>query len=109
MLWIRQLAQDKTFSQISNSNFMSNEIAIVGKDGSTIISNNNLLKDNKLDIASFIKKKNYSNPFLTFNGTNISKYLIEQGSIVKGIDSIQFSFEVESKLYGNLYGTASER
>jgi hypothetical protein len=94
---------------VQNSLFISNEIALVTKDGSTLTSNNNTLKKNNLDLASFIKKKYYNNPSVTLTNTSISNYLIEKNTNVKGMDSVEFSFDVESKLYGNLYGTASER
>ena len=107
---------DKAISAGENSNFIvlnslfiSNEIALVAKDGSTLTSNNNTLKKNNLDLASFIKKKYYDNPSVTITNTSISNYLLEKNTSVKGIDSVEFSFDVESKLYGNLYGTASER
>ena len=107
---------DKAISAGENSNFIvlnslfiSNEIALVAKDGSTLTSNNNTLKKNNLDLASFIKKKYYDNPSVTIINTSISNYLLEKNTSVKGIDSVEFSFDVESKLYGNLYGTASER
>ncbi len=107
---------DKAISAGENSNFIvlnslfiSNEIALVSKDGSTLTSNNNILKKNNLDLASFIKKKYYNNPSVTITNTSISNYLLEKNTNVKGIDSVEFSFDVESKLYGNLYGTASER
>lgn len=107
---------DKAISAGENSNFIvlnslfiSNEIALVAKDGSTLTSNNNILKKNNLDLASFIKKKYYDNPSVTITNTSISNYLLEKNTSVKGIDSVEFSFDVESKLYGNLYGTASER
>lgn len=107
---------DKAISAGENSNFIvlnslfiSNEIALVAKDGSTLTSNNNTLKKNNLDLASFIKKKYYDNPSVTIINTSISNYLLEKNTNVKGMDSLEFSFDVESKLYGNLYGTASER
>ena len=40
--------------------------------------------------------------------TKIDNYLIEKNSKIIGKDSIFFTSNVESKLYGNLYGRASE-
>ena len=102
-------AGENSSFNINNSVFISNEIALVAKDGSSITSKDNILINNNLDLASFIKKKYYSSPYISIQNTPLSKYLIEQNTNIKGVDSILFSFDVESKLYGNLYGKASDR
>jgi hypothetical protein len=93
---------------ISNNNtFNSCEIALVSKDESKLSSFNNLFYDNSVDIAVFIKKRYYGFPELTIENSNYNKYLIEEGSRIIGIDSIEYTSNVESKLYGNMYGRAS--
>ena len=107
--------QDKAISAGENSNFEiinsyfdSNELALVSKDGSKVISTSNIFYNNKLDFASFVKKKFYGPSETIFNNAQIKSFLIEEKSIVEGLDSISYSYDVESKLYGNLYGRASE-
>lgn len=107
--------QDKAISAGENSNFEiinsyfdSNELALVSKDGSKVISTSNIFDNNKLDFASFVKKKFYGPSETIFNNAKIKSFLIEEKSIVEGLDSISYSYDVESKLYGNLYGRASE-
>ena len=107
--------QDKAISAGENSNFEiinsyfdSNELALVSKDGSKVISTSNIFYNNKLDFASFVKKKFYGPSETIFNNAKIKSFLIEEKSIVEGLDSISYSYDVESKLYGNLYGRASE-
>ncbi len=93
---------------IKNSLFIKNEIAIVAKDQSKLISNNNKLIDNKVDFAAFRKKRIYGPSYSEFAKTKIINYLVEENSIVKGINDLNFTSDVESKLYGNIYGRASE-
>ena len=88
--------------------FINNEIGLVSKDGSLINSNNDTFKNNQIDIASFIKKVFYASPEILLENTSITTYLIEYGSNIKGVDSVQYSSNVEEKLYGNLYGRASD-
>ena len=107
--------QDKAISageessiNINNSLFRSNEIALVSKDASKLISINNVLENNIIDFASFKKKRFFGSPEAVFQNTTIKSYLIEEKSIIKGLDTIIYSSNIESKLYGNLYGRASE-
>jgi hypothetical protein len=101
-------AGEKSHFYIKNSKFINNEIALVSKDGSTLISENNLLQDNKVDFTSFVKKKYYGPSKSNFFKTKINSYLIEKNSFIQGLDSIIYSADVESKLYGNIYGRASQ-
>lgn len=101
-------AGEESFININNSLFKSNEIALVSKDASRLISKNNLLENNIIDFASFKKKRFFGFPEAVFENTNIKSYLIEDNSIIKGLDTIIYSSNIESKLYGNLYGRASE-
>ncbi len=101
-------AGEQSIFNISNSSFRLNEIALVSKDASLLNSKNNLLENNIIDFVSFKKKKFFGSPKAVFENTNINKYLIEQNSIIEGLDEIIYSSDIESKLYGNIYGRASE-
>ncbi len=98
--------ENSTF-EINNNFFQNNEIALVSKDASKLYVDNAILSNNELDFTSFIKKKFFGPSESYFSNTNISNYLIENLSIIKGIDSINYSTNVETKLYGNIYGRAS--
>ena len=107
--------QDKAVSSgessqvnIDNSIFYENEIAVVSKDASEVNITNSKLFDNKIDFSSFIKKKYFGPTKAIFSNSDINNYLIENNSIIRGIDSIIYTTNVESKLYGNLYGRASQ-
>ena len=69
---------------------------------------NIIFTDNKLDFVSFIKKPYYGPSLARINQTLVNKYLIESKSKIFGLDSIQYSSDVESKLYGNIYGRSSD-
>ena len=101
-------AGEKSIFKLEGNTFMYNEIGLVSKDESIIYSKNDFFNNNKIDVAAFIKKKFFDYPEILLENTIIAKYLIEDGSKVKGIDSIQYSSNVEEKLYGNLYGRASD-
>mgnify|MGYP001449373008 FL=1 len=101
-------AGEESFINISNSIFKLNEIALVSKDASKLISKNNLLENNIIDFASYKKKSFFGFPEAVFENTKIKNYLIEDNSIVEGLDTIIYTTNIESKLYGNLYGRASE-
>ena len=99
---------ESSFVNIDNSIFYENEIAIVSKDASEVNIVNSKLFDNKIDFSSFIKKNYFGPTKAIFNNSDINNYLIENNSIIQGIDSIFYTTDVESKLYGNLYGRASQ-
>jgi len=101
-------AGEESYININNSLLQENEIALVSKDASRLISKNNLLVNNIIDFASFKKKRFFGFPEAVFENTIIKNYLIEDNSIIKGLDTIIYSSNIESKLYGNLYGRASE-
>lgn len=101
-------AGENSLFSISNSNFKNNEIGIVSKDGSEVTISNVTFLNNKLDFVSFIKKPYYGPSLSRINETLINKYLVESKSKILGIDSIQYSSDVESKLYGNIYGRSSD-
>jgi len=109
-------AKDKAISAGENSRFevkdcfiKNNAIGVVSKDNSVVLSKNNQLINNRLDLAVFKKKKIYSYPTFKNENTLINNYLIEKKSKISGLDDIVYSSNVEDKLYGNLYGRASER
>ncbi len=99
---------EKSIVNVTNSSFISNEIGLVSKDASKLYITNTKLLDNKIDFSSFIKKKYFGPSETYFLDVAINNYLIENNSFIRGIDSIIYSTNVESKLYGNLYGKASE-
>lgn len=101
-------AGEQSSININNSLFRFNEIALVAKDASKLISKNNLLENNIIDFASFKKKRFFGFPEAVFENTIIKNYLIEDNSIIQGLDTIIYTSNIESKLYGNLYGRASE-
>ena len=108
--------KDKAISAGENSQFQieegiieNSEIGIVTKDFSDITVKNIKFKNNSLDFSSFIKKDFYGNSKAVFYNTTLHKYLIEEGSEIIGLENITYSSKVEKKLYGNLYGKASEK
>ena len=109
-------SRDKAISAGENSRFeidncliRNNEIGLVSKDNSLVISKNNQLKNNQLDLAVFKKKKIYSYPSFNNENTNINSYLIERKSSISGLEEIVYSSNIEEKLYGNLYGRSTEK
>ena len=100
-------AGEKSSFTVSSCEFNNNEIALVVKDESLLKSSHNLLKNNRLDFASFKKKKIYYHPKAFFEKTMINNYLIEEMSDVNGLNELNFTKDVELKLYGNEYGKSS--
>ena len=101
-------AGEKSYFEVKNSTFINNEIALVAKDESHLICLNNYLEKNRLDIVSFKKKKIFNYPIVFISNTMVSNYLVEENTIINGLDDVIFSKDIESKLYGNIYGKASE-
>ncbi len=101
-------AGEKSIVEVNNSLFMNNEIAVVSKDASKMLLKDLNFIDNNIDFSSFIKKNYFGPSETTFQNTNVDKYLIENNSKIFGKDSILFTTNVESKLYGNFYGRASQ-
>ena len=101
-------AGEKSIVEVNNSLFTNNEIAVVSKDASKMLLKDLNFIDNNIDFSSFIKKNYFGPSETTFQNTNVHKYLIENNSKIFGKDSILFTTNVESKLYGNLYGRASQ-
>ena len=101
-------AGEKSDVKVIKCEFINNEIALVVKDQSKLYSENNILINNRLDFTSFKKKKIFFHPSSNFIDTKIKNYLIEDKSKVLGLKNVVFVNDVESKLYGNLYGKASK-
>lgn len=101
-------AGEKSNFRVTNSFFTNNEIGIVSKDASYLYVSNSKLSSNRIDFTSFIKKPYFGPSETYFDNVEINNYLIERNSIINGKDSIIFSTNVESKLYGNIYGKSSE-
>ena len=101
-------AGERSTFLINDSSFIANEIAVVSKDASNVNITSSIIKNNKIDFSSFIKKQYFGPSQTTFEDTKIDSYLIEKNSRIIGKDSIFFTSNVESKLYGNIYGRASE-
>ena len=99
---------EKSIVNVTESFFISNEIGLVSKDASKLYITKTKLSDNKIDFSSFIKKKYFGPSETYFSDIIINNYLIEKNSIISGLDSIIYSTNVEAKLYGNIYGRASE-
>ena len=99
---------ERSIVNVSDSFFISNEIGLVSKDASRLYITKTKLSDNKIDFSSFVKKKYFGPSETYFSDIIINNYLIEKNSIISGLDSIIYSTNVEAKLYGNIYGRASE-
>ena len=99
---------EKSIVHITDSSFISNEIGVVSKDASKLYISKTRLSDNKIDFSSFVKKKYFGPSETYFFDIQINNYLIEKNSKISGLDSIIYSTNVEAKLYGNIYGRASE-
>lgn len=97
---------------LENSNINNSELAVVVKDGSSLTSANNLLENNKVDFSVFFKKDFYPPPYLNADFVNLKNVnLFQKGVILKlNIleEEIKLIDDVESLLYGKIYGKASE-
>lgn len=102
-------AGEKSKFEINDCLIRDNEIGIVSKDNSIVISKNNQLIKNQLDLAVFKKKKIYVHPTYTNENTIINSYLIEKKSNISGLENVIYSSNVEDKLYGNLYGRSTKK
>lgn len=110
--------QDKAISSGEKSSFIAkyNEIdscaiAFVSKDLSILEEYSNTLSNNQLDYASFEKKPEYGPATLTSDqDLNSRKFLFQHKTTIhhrgKKIKTIK---DVESKLYGNKFGKATQK
>lgn len=110
--------QDKALSAgesskiiINKSSISNSEMGIVVKDGSNVDAFDNFLENNKIDYAVFFKKDFYEPPSLKVDSLNRNSInLFQRGTniIVKKYIKLEYLKEVESLLYGKLYGKASK-
>ena len=110
--------QDKAISAgessdvtINNSSIINSELGIAVKDGSDVSSFNNSLKNNKIDYAVFFKKDFYSPPYLNIDSLNSNTLNLFQVGAKINIEKetkVEYLNDVESLLYGKLYGKSSK-
>jgi hypothetical protein len=96
--------------KLENSNIFNSELAIVVKDGSQLISEGNILKNNKVDYSVFFKKDFYPSPYLIVDTINHNAINLFQKGIKLNLKldrKIEYLDEVEPLLYGKIYGKSS--
>ena len=92
-----------------NNRISNSALGIVVKDGSKLISNKDSLIDNQLDLVMFVKKPYYGYPRFTINNSMIKSNLIEKGSKLNNFNlHINYQKNIESLLYGAVYGKSSK-
>lgn len=90
-----------------NNTITQSELALVCKDGSQLISTQDELKNNTLDLVLFTKKVFYSAPSLQLKDTKINSNLVEKDAIFSGLNTPVFTENINKKLYGNEFGKAT--
>ena len=97
---------------LKNLKIFDSEIGIVVKDGSIVESKNILFNNNKVNYCSFMKKGFYDYPTLKINDSVlIGINLIEINTKLETTNeklSVKQIKNVESLLYGNIYGKSSK-
>lgn len=96
---------------LENCLISNSELAIVVKDGSLLKSSKNKLKNNRIDFAVFFKKDFYESPIIEIDSlTSNSLNLFQKGIKLRSNHNISIEFldDVESLLYGKIYGKASK-
>jgi hypothetical protein len=96
---------------LNSSVIKNSEMAIVVKDGSLLNSSNNILLKNKIDYSVFFKKDFYPSPTLIVDSiNNLSENLFQKGIFLITDQKIDINYldDVESLLYGRLYGKSSK-
>lgn len=95
---------------ILNSSISESDLALVVKDGSVLSSTNNVFENNQIDYCAFLKKSFYKKPNLNIDVYNNEKYLFQEGVNVYSSNQNLFQkvADVESLLYGNIYGRSSK-
>ena len=92
-----------------NNRILNSALGIVVKDGSELISTEDSLIDNQLDLVMFVKKPYYGYPRFTTNNSVIKNNLIEKGSKLNNFNlEINYQKDIESLLYGAVYGKSSK-
>ena len=97
---------------LESSSILNSELAVVVKDGSRLLSSQNLLRNNKVDFSVFFKKDFYPPPILESDSINLSNVNLFQKGVILKLNSLKgeitFIDDVESLLYGKTYGKASK-
>lgn len=94
----------------SENTIMNSELALVAKDGSTLFSSLDILSNNKLDLVMFKKKAIFKNPNAFISNTQLTNSLIAKDIYINNEKVINYTEgDIESLLYGNLYGTATKK
>ena len=86
--------------------------AVVVKDGSRLLSKQNLLRNNKVDFSVFFKKDFYPPPFLETDSVDLNNINLFQKGVILKLNNLEgkinYIEDVESLLYGETYGKASK-
>lgn len=93
----------------------NSEIGVTSKDGSSVVLSNVNILNSKIGLTAFRKKNEYSHPYIEIDDlalvNNDINHVVEinskvkmNGSVVEGVVK-----DVESMLYGNLYGKKSQK
>lgn len=104
-------AGEKSNFSVLNSTVSNSEIGFVSKDQSILTVSKCSLKNNQLEYAIFQKKPEYGPAKLIADiDLNEHKYLVQKNCSIehKGV-KIKKVKDVESKLYGNEFGTATKK
>ena len=106
--------EDKAISAGEESKFITkynhienSELGLVCKDGSLLISTQDQLNNNTLDLVLFKKKKIYSAPLLQLIDTKINSNLVEEDTYFSGLNHPTCAKNINKKLYGNEFGKAT--
>ena len=90
--------------KIQNINIVNNNIALAVKDGSSADIKNLTLKENKYDIALFVKKKEFSKPKLVLTNINNldKKRILQSKNTTLIIDDSSFVGSMEDDYINSL-------
>ena len=107
--------EDKAISAGEESKFTTkhnrienSELGLVCKDASQLISTEDQLKNNTIDVVLFKKKTIYSEPSLQLINTKTHSSLIEENTFFSGLDHPTCALNINEKLYGNEFGKATD-
>ena len=104
-------AGEKSNFSVFNSMVSNSEIGFVSKDQSILTVSNCQQKNNQLEYAIFQKKPEYGPAKLIVDiDLNKHRYLVQKNCSIKHQGGkIKKVKDVESKLYGNEFGTATKK
>lgn len=102
---------EKSHFIVKNSLIDNSEIGLVSKDKSTLAVSQTRLRNVRITAAIFQKKPEYGSAQMRIDSDlNTHFYLIEEGSDIQHMgDSIHISENVKDLLYGNEYGSATQK